>query len=237
MKKILLLGSQHGNELLGDMLHAHIKAHRKELLPFVTFVVGNIRAKKAGVRFVESDLNRSYTGERKTYEQRRAARLLHFIRQENFDLVLDLHTTTCDQPPCLIVPELKGSVLPFLQACSIKRLVHMRHEIVQATLNGSCPQAVAVEVNKDAINHELLEDLANDIKRYLKNERLGIVRTVHEVNHLLGKNELSEADVKNLRNFQKSVHGFTPILVGENSYKKDTHYLGFKAYNVYATKV
>ncbi len=237
MRKILLLGSQHGNELLGDVLHAYIKIHRKELLPFVTFAVGNIRAKKAGVRFIESDLNRSYTGKNKTYEERRAQRLLRFIKQKKFDLVLDLHTTTCVQPPCLIIPALEGPVRPFLQASSIKRLVHMRHHMVRTALGGVCPQTVAVEINKDSIDDALLGQLADDIERYLTGRRLIMPRTIHEVEHLLVKGEVSENEAKLLRNFQKSVHGFTPILVGENSYKKDTHYLGFKAYKVYVTKV
>jgi succinylglutamate desuccinylase len=235
MKKILLLGSQHGNELLGDALYAHIRTHRRDLLPFVTFKIGNPRAKKLRVRFIESDLNRSYAGTGKTYEERRAKRLLRFIKQGNFDLVLDLHTTTVDQPPCLIVPRLNGQILPFLQACSIKRLVHMRHEFNVTALTGACPVAVAVEVNHQSLNEALMTRLCDDITRYLKSMPLPLERTVFEVNDLLAKNEMSEEEAVKLRNFERCKHGFAPVLVGENSYKKHTAYLGFKAYKVYQT--
>ena len=67
---ILLLGSPHGNEILGDVLYAYIQKHRRDLLPRVTFLIGNIKAKKAGVRYIESDLNRSYNNRRSTYEER-----------------------------------------------------------------------------------------------------------------------------------------------------------------------
>jgi hypothetical protein len=237
MKRVLLLGSQHGNELLGDALIGHIKTHRQDLLSFVTFIIGNPRAKKAGVRFIESDLNRSYTGGRKTYEERRAIRLLKQINEGDFDLVLDLHTTTCELPPCLIVPGLGGPIRKFLQSSSVDRIVHMRHKFNETALTGVCPVAVAIEVNKDELGPELMERLCDDIDRFLKAAHLPLERTVFEVDELLSKGEISPAEVSKLQNFKRSKHGFTPVLVGENSYKKQTNYLGFKAYKVYQTKV
>jgi succinylglutamate desuccinylase len=235
MKRILLIGSQHGNELLGDVLIAHIQKHRKELLPFISFKIGNIRAKKTGTRFIESDLNRSYTGSGKTYEERRAKRLLYYIKQKGFDLVLDLHTTTAKQPPCLIVPRLGGHILPFIQACSIKRVVHMRHAFNKSALTGACSKAVAIEVSENSLSDRLMSQLCDDISRYLHVEQFSFQRTVFEVDSLLAKTEMSATEAKRLRNFQKSRHGFTPVLAGEEAYRKHTDYLGFKAYKVYQT--
>lgn len=230
MKKILLLGSQHGNELLGDMLYSYIRSHRQNLLLSVTYRAGNLRAKKAGVRYIESDLNRSYNGKGTTYEERRASRIVKYIDANRFDLVLDLHTTTCEQPPCFIAHTLDGDVGRFLRASSIEKIVHMKHGIVSTSLIGVCPQAVSIEVNKHCLTAALMDELCDDIQRYIDRSDEHSEKLIYEISELLKKTELTEKQVASLRNFQKSSHGFYPVLVGENSYKKQTTYLGFKAH-------
>lgn len=234
---ILLLGSQHGNELLGETLYAYIKTKRPELLPNISYKIGNIRAKKENVRYIGSDMNRSYTGKRTTYEERRAERVLKYIRQQEFDLVLDLHTTTCDQPPCLIISSISPTTVHFLRACSITDIVHMDHPIVETSLIGVCPQAVSIEVNKDALDDTLMNQLCDDLGRYNNNVSEFADKTIYQIDSLLAKTELPEDEAALLQNFKKSRYGFYPILVGENSYKKQTAYLGFKAYKVYQSKV
>jgi succinylglutamate desuccinylase len=230
MKKILILGSQHGNELLGEALYEYICSNRRELLPYVSYVVGNNKAKKHGVRYIESDLNRSYNGLRTTYEERRATRILAYIKQNGFDLVLDMHTTTCDQPPCFIASSLEGETALFLRASSIERVVHMNHGIVRTSLIGVCPQALSIEVNRHSLDASLMSSLCHDLQRYIDGSDEHAEKLVYEIGDLLKKTELSEEEAGKLRNFQKSQYGFYPVLVGENSYKKQTAYLGFKAY-------
>ena len=230
MKKILILGSQNGNELLGEALYEYIRTNRQELLPHISYLVGNIQAKRQGVRYVEADLNRSYTGKKTTYEERRAGSILAYIKKHAFELVLDMHTTTCEQPPCFIAHSLEGSAARFLRASSIEKVVHMNHDIVKTSLIGVCPQAVSIEVNKDSLDDRLLADLCDDLQRYVEGSAAHAEKHVYEVDDLLKKTELSEKGAGELRNFQKSPYGFYPVLVGENSYKKQTAYLGFKAY-------
>jgi succinylglutamate desuccinylase len=229
MKKILLLGSQHGNEILGDALYAYIKSHRKNLLPNVTYKTGNLRAKKAGVRYVESDLNRSYNGGRSTYEERRAARILQYIHDNGFDLVLDLHTTTCEQPPCFIIPDVTDTLLPLLRASSITHIVLMKHGIVRTSLIGVCPQAVSIEINKHQLGDAQMAALCDDLERYLKKKAHGAEKELYDISAPLKKTEISELDAAALKNFTLSKFGFYPVLVGENSYKAQTDYLGFKS--------
>jgi succinylglutamate desuccinylase len=237
MKKILILGSQHGNELLGEVLYEYIKTKRRELLPYVSYLVGNVQAKNQNTRYIESDLNRSFNGRKTSYVERRATRIMTYIKQHTFDLVLDIHTTTCQQPPCLIVASPKGVIAPFLRACSIEKVVHMNHDIVRTSLIGVCPQAASVEVNKDSLSEALLSELCDDLQRYLDESEVYAVKTIYEIDDLLKKTELSEQEAGKLRNFQKSPYGFYPVLVGENSYKKQTTYLGFKAYAVTKSRV
>jgi succinylglutamate desuccinylase len=237
MTKILLLGSQHGNELLGEVLYTHIRKNRSELLSFVTYKTANLRAKKYGTRFMESDLNRSYNGMKNTYEERRALRLLRYIKQNAFDLVLDLHTTTCKQPPCLIVPSINNDITQFIRATSISDVVHMDHAIVASSLIGVCSKAVSIEFNKDFLTEKTIDELCDDLQRYLDKNDAYAAKTIYQIGDLLAKTELTESQAKSLVNFQKSSFGFYPVLVGENSYKKQTAYLGFKAYNVHRYKV
>lgn len=236
-KKILLLGSQHGTEVLGELLIAHINEHRKELLPHVTYMVGNPRAKRLGTRYIEKDMNRSYTGGGGTYEERRAAKVLKHIQETHYDLVLDLHTTTCIQPPCLIVCDLNAPSSRYLRATSLERIVHMQHEMGGVSLIGKAPEAVVIEIYKETVDADLLNQLCDDIVRYINNTASSIAKTVFEVKHLLGKDELSESEAEKLENFVMSKHGFYPILTGNNSYKQQTNYLGFKAHNAYPIEV
>lgn len=229
MKKILLLGSQHGNELLGDTLYAYMRRHRKELLPLVAYKTGNLRAKKAGVRYVESDLNRSYNGRRTTYEERRAARVSKYIGDNRFDLVLDLHTTTCEQPPCLIIPDITDTLQPFLRASSVTHIVLMKHDIVKTSLIGVCPQAISIEINKHQLDDGQMAALCDDLQRYLQGDAYGNEKEFYDISEPLKKTEISETDATGLRNFTLSKFGFYPVLVGENSYKAQTAYLGFKS--------
>lgn len=226
--KILLLGSQHGNERLGDQLHRYIVRHRQELLPFVLYKLANPKAFRANVRFTEGDMNRQYATNSKSYEAKRARYIKEYIADGQFDLVLDLHTTTCQQPPCLIVSGIKSENKRFIDATSISKIVEMKHSLVQSSINYAVPQVVSVELHK-TISKNILNDLCDDIDRYLKNKTFDTVKYVYEANDLILKSDTPAGDAAMLENFQLSHLGYYPVLVGENSYKSDTDYLGFKA--------
>jgi len=227
--KLLLLGSQHGNERLGDALYAHLQAHHTDLLPHITFMIGNPRAHKKNVRYTESDLNRSYDPTLTTYESRRARRIQSYIKKMDFNIVLDLHTTNCKQPPCIIIPTISPKNEAYLRASFIDRVVLLQNPIVKTSLIGVCTEAISIEINRDSVTTDILEQLASDIRRFLQHEALNIPRFAYLVNSLLLKSEVSASEGKTLINFEPTTRGYIPILTGENSYKQNTHYLGFKA--------
>ncbi len=227
--KLLLLGSQHGNERLGDALYAHLLNHHSNLVEYIKFMVGNPKAHKKNVRFIESDLNRSYNSSLNTYESRRAQRIQKHIHENNFDIVLDLHTTTCKQPPSVIVADLNERRRKYLRSSAINKIVVIRHPIVKTSLLYENRNVIAVEVGESDIDYQLLESLAQDIRRFIANETLPGSRFVYTVDHLLLKDEVRSSEIQQLINFKRSPGGYIPILTGENSYKKNTHYLGFKA--------
>lgn len=229
--RILLLGSQHGDELLGDKLFAHITQYFSHLLPYLTFKIGNPEAYKRGVRFIESDLNRSYLPTAETYEEHLAAKLRRYITKGKFDLILDLHTTVCIQPPCFIVPAVSKEIIPFLAASTIDNVVLLRDPLIHTTLVGVEPKAIAIEVANTDLTPALLDSLSRDIEAYIQHHATNRTKMLYMVNGLLKKTEVEEEELETLVNFQPSPKGFIPILVGTgyNSYRESTDYLGFKA--------
>lgn len=234
--KILILGSQHGNERLGVKLYEHIKKYRPELQEYITYKLANPQAFRQNVRYIQTDMNRSYGTQRPSYESLRATRVLQYIDAGDFDLVLDMHTTTCVQPPCIIVDAVRQENARFISASTIARIVEMRHPITQSSLNGARSMVVSIEAN-ERITRSLLDGLCDDIERYSKDEGINIKRYVYPVTELVEKDTISGAAAAKLVNFQLSPFGFYPILVGENSYKQQTRYLGFKAYERHLFKV
>lgn len=229
-KKILLIGSQHGNERLGDALYAHLTKQRPELSPYITYVIGNPKAHKSNVRYIESDLNRSYINKNITYEQRRANKVAKIIENGNYDLVLDLHTTECAQPVSIITTANESkSVQNFTRSSSVQHVVYMPPLVHAGSLIGAYGHVVAIEVNNSSVNLRLLGRLCDDIDRYVSSRPSECEKKVYEIFDYLPKDELSAQELNNLVNFRLSTHGFYPILVGNNTYKRQTSYLGFKA--------
>jgi len=113
--QVLLVAGTHGNEINGIWLFEQSK---KSSFLINTHgiktckVIGNPEAKKAGQRYVHSDLNRSFKEESflllnsSNVEERRANQLvkLYGISGDNpCQIALDFHTTTASMGSCLIV--------------------------------------------------------------------------------------------------------------------------------------
>lgn len=229
MTKVLLLASQHGNELLGERLYKHLQLLYPEYLPQIDFMIANPMARDQGLRYVETDLNRSYNKPVKSYEEKQATKIRKYIESTKPTIVLDLHTTTCNQPPCFIIASVNNENIAYLKASHISRVVIMSNDIVKHSLIGNCQNSVSIEISDKTIDTQVLNKLSLDIVNFLN--RLYSYKTKHlfEVNELLMKSKFRINNQKSMQNFRKSKFGFYPILVGEQAYKKDKMYFGFKA--------
>src|SRR5438876_699979 len=91
-KPRILLINLHGAEHLAARVFHFIQTQRADLLSHVDYICGNPRAAAATPqeRYIESDLNRSFSpaGKPKTYEEKRAAELIPRLR--SYDYILDL---------------------------------------------------------------------------------------------------------------------------------------------------
>lgn len=229
--RILFVASQHGNEALGKELVYYIMARHPKLMDYIDVIVGNPEAVQKNIRFIETDLNRSwgFSGEL-THEQTRAHELQNYISQSNAVLVLDLHTTATNQPRCFIAHSTDGEVAKFMAASHIDNVVVMPDHVAEPSLIGKNPHAVSIEVADAELSDNLYESLAKDIESYLSGARPHPEKNVFEVDEKILKSEYEGVDFSNARNFE--LHEETniyPVLMGENSYKKETDYLGFRA--------
>lgn len=229
-KSVLLLSSQHGDEPLGEMLFDYIKVKRGDVLDHVAFIMANPRAREANVRFIETDMNRSYGKIRpSSYEEKQAHKIETFIKKQNFVAVLDLHTTRCIQQPSILVADLHDSNASLIAAFAIKKILVMNLPIVKHSLIGRIPQALSIEIQIDTIDDALLEMLCDSLARLVSKITLLELREVYNVDGLLTRDEMTPYDEKHLENFTLSSNGYYPILTGDNSYRRNTNYLGFKA--------
>lgn len=224
---IALIGSQHGNELLGEKLYNYLKAHHPELAKHVTFFLANPAAHREGMRFIESDMNRSYVDSPRTYEERLASKLLSKLASSSYDVILDLHTTTVDQPPSFICGNHNQKVEKFITGSHIVHVVTMSPDIAAHSLIGTHPAAVAIEVN-EVIDDTLLANLCRDIDHFVQDRRIKQAHRYYQVLDFIHKNEYTPKVLSTFRNLQPTAYGFSPFLYGENSYKQTTNYLGFK---------
>lgn len=108
-KKLVVMGGVHGDETCGAEAIRILIPRLKITAGQVTFIIGNPRALKMGVRMIDADLNRLFTearlspAKRKSLEYRRAQEILPFLRE--CDALLDIHSMNHPQSPPFIICE------------------------------------------------------------------------------------------------------------------------------------
>ncbi len=226
--KILIIGATHGNELLGIKLYQRLLIKHSPLLEHVDFIIGNPRAYAKNVRFIEQDLNRSYQdSSSKTYEAHRAQEIKKYIEQTKPNIVLDMHTTTCKQPNCLIIASLDDPMIcRFLRASHITKLLQVQPMGDIVTL--SIP-VVGYEVPNRAINVTLIDEIITDLDYFVRNTSRSPQKELFVMSDKIYKSDVTPEQAATFVNFEMHPLGFVPIMTGNNSYKAQTNYLGFKA--------
>lgn len=123
--KILVVYNTHGDEI-----------RMNTLITFDT-LVGNSDAYFKNVRYIESDLNRSFNGKSDTLEERRAQYLIPII--QSYDLVLDIHSTiTGVVDACIVVgdTEIEREYARYIGASHYIVMPEMKHSLIAHAKNG-----------------------------------------------------------------------------------------------------
>ena len=225
--RILIIAATHGDELLGVKIYRRLLQKRSPLLEYIDFMIGNPKAFAANCRYIDSDLNRCYGVVGDLYEQNRAQEIASYIRATSPDLVLDMHTTSCRQPNCLIVSDLRGEMKRRMLASSHITNVLQAKKMHDITTCGS--NVIGYEVTNVSITTALLDEIISDLQRFIDNTTSFPSKKLFKMQGKIYKGSVTEEQAATFTNFEMNTLGFVPIMTGNNSYKKQTDYLGFKS--------
>lgn len=242
-KNILVIGCVHGDELIGQKVISELRKLTISRGTLVT-VIANTRAIKAGKRFMDQDLNRSFPGKPNgNHEERLAHSLLPLIKKA--DIVLDIHSTTTDTTLAIILTKVNQSIRRLLYSFSPKRVVMMEKKVGKAALTRYCKAGISFEYGKDKSEKAYKETLADIIKIIegygmieKKKKRISKIVRKTEYFQVLGIIARS-ADFKlekTINNFslvkrgkiisrngeciQRAPRNFYPVLFGEKAYEE-----------------
>jgi len=203
----------HGDELITENI---AKKFKKEHPFELEILLGNPKARASQVRYLESDLNRSFNHVG-TYEAQRAQKLKKLFLNKNDDLVLDLHTTTTEMPPLGIITNLNQ--LPLAARLGIKDLVLMSKKFsTGGSLIENVAKSISIEIfpNKESIKFAQVL-LVNALDPKKKRKTFNVYEVTDIVKKVDNKNN-------NIKNFSALPDGSYPIFYGEKAYK-DIAYL------------
>ena len=213
---MLIVYCLHGDEIVSETIAKKIN---KEFN--IEILLGNPRAREKNVRFIETDLNRSFN-KKESYEATRAQELKELLSKENLDLIVDLHTTTSIMPPTAIITDLKQ--LKMAARLGFQNIIFMNKQFSNGgSLIENVDNAISVEISTNVESIDFVEkSLIKGLSPELKTREFNI----YEVVDIIKKEDNIYGDVKNLKQLPD---GYYPAFYGEKSYK-DIAYLKTKRY-------
>lgn len=140
--KLLVVGGQHGNEPFGARL---IKDMESDFAGSqgIKMIVANPRALQKNVRYIEENMNQAYSSIKNTYEAKRANMIAEQAAMHQF--LIDLHTTTSEIPPTLIVADLSHATLQIINSLPFEHIVYFDHFLSANSLIGEHRGSVTFE--------------------------------------------------------------------------------------------
>lgn len=245
--KILLNILTHGDEHIGCKVAKEIQ---KLDLPneVLTINSANEEAYKKNLRYIDQDLNRSFPGkEHGNHEERLAYRLSCLIQE--FDIVLDIHSTKSNLKDTLIVTKLDKPTRRIIDVVRPRYVLVMR--VGKGTgLISQARVGIAFEYGKDN-DSNVLKKIVTDITHLLRSVRMvpghprKRTRTTQffSVTKQVSKEEGDKLS-KHIKNYKKVKKGevfayrggvpirakeeFYPILFGETNYETIFGFMGKK---------
>ena len=210
--KTLFVVCQHGNEKLP------MKVIGRRNLPYL---LANKAAMRRGVRYIETDLNRSFPGNKRgSYEERLAAKLINRLRA--YGEVVDLHTATCRTPLFAIITRVSLGHIELVRKLGVEKLVYMGESIASGkALIDHVECGVSIECG-DERSRRTEKDLEGMIDTFVRGRRMEEELDVYEVYKIMRKTERLKKLPSDVKNFRRTVFGgeeFYPVLARERSYK------------------
>lgn len=218
--KMLIIYCLHGDELVTEEIA--LELNRQDGIPIY---LGNPAARAKKVRFIDTDLNRSFRLETASLESRRAKEIINELSDvalsrsglstSKYDLIIDLHTTKAKMPPCAIITSLDQ--LGLVSKIGIERVICMTEKFSSGgSLIENIPGSVSVEIFPDRKSIRF-------IKKSIKSAKLNR-NLVNEFNVFFVEEIVRGEKDTSIVNFEQMGDGSYPVFAGETSYK-DVKYL------------
>lgn len=252
---ITVVGCMHGTEKVGKRIIdklANITLRKGTLIT----IIAHPYALKKNKRYIDTDLNRCFPGNRSGNIEERLAYYLRPYLQHT-DYVIDIHSTTTDTTDVAIIKTYDNRMKELVNILSPRRVLHMKENYGNGSLINHSHLGISLEYGKDSSLHTYRQSL-HSIYSLLEH-----LNMIPKRNHVATKKEptyYSVFDVtpkpkgfvieKNIKNFKLVKKGsllgtankkpiyaqedFYPVLFDEDNYKD---ILGFKAHKKSQTDV
>ena len=224
MKKVTILAAMHGDEVYGVQLYNAFVDKFSTMKPFVQLVIGNEPAYRQGVRFIDSDMNRSFRLSATNNETKQINRLNNELMQFNPDYILDIHTTRRDSGIFWIVGSLNATTR---KICGIFNfdICIMKDEVVESSFIGNSNTAVSLEYSLSCINQEQTDIFLKGLSQLIRDSVNRPQRQrVYEARSLIS--ELQFKSYPNLKNYDEQAEGVA-LMVPKSINEMDAEYYGF----------
>ena len=226
-ERIAVVGSLHGNELIGKNVIARL-VRQKHIGAQITAVVANENAIKACKRYIDTDGNRCFPGRKEgNNEERMAYELLRAIKGCRY--VIDIHSTYADMEDTAIIT--RRSSLKLARKVPIKKVVLMGPAIAHGgALIDYQDFAVSIEFNRKRNTSYVLRVLRSTIRNIIEGRSLakqdsylvkGFVSGNGKPIGLRNYKKIREGSVIAVDNGQKTLadEDFYPVFFGEKGYR------------------
>ena len=186
IREITIVGGTHGNEYIGPTLIRRFEQYYSfadSLTPVNTFLA-NPAAFAAGLRFIDSDLNRSFSDDILTgfstsvYEHGRAREINDQLgpKPDSERFLIDLHSTTASMGMTLIVKDdnpfnLKAAAYVQQNCPDVRIIMSDVDRQFSRTLNSLCDHGLTVEVGPIAnavVRHDLFAETEAVVTRIVE---------------------------------------------------------------------
>lgn len=180
LTKIAIVGLTHGNEITSYHLINALK-HSKffSYKPLeIDFIFANILAYNQGKRYIDEDLNRCFSKNKLaekaiTTEAKLAQKLAYKLTTQNYDCIIDLHTTTSNMKKS-IIPNLNNDIntnkiLSLTKSIdsSINILYSQSYEDNSPYITNLIPISFTIEIGsvpKCCLVHSIYEDMHDTLE-------------------------------------------------------------------------
>lgn len=216
-KSTLLISCTHGNEAFSLPIIKELAKQYRD----VDYIIGNPRALKADVRYLETDLNRSGPGSRRSpnYEERRAKYIIEYASK--YGEIIDIHGSGSDCGVFTIVTDPSWEKIELAKKLDIRNIVLWPGLLATGPLTQFIPNSVEIECGPKN-EPDVAMELKRVLEKYLAGEPSQVDQSFYIVTgKVLGENDPTLTDfVEANKNGVK----YYPLLSG-NQYPGVTCYM------------